>query len=77
MLRVIVVFWHPGRRRMILLYNFTGNNSSTYMKQNVRKNETVLPQEIVDVIEDCGFFESIPLWAVKMADRVVREMVGL
>lgn len=47
------------------------------MKRNVRKNETVLPQEIVDVIEDCGFFESIPLWAVKMADRVVREMVGL
>ena len=40
-------------------------------------SETVLPQEIVDAIEDCGFFESIPLWAVKMADRVVREMMGL
>ena len=24
-------------------------------------SETVLPQEIVDAIEDCGFFESIPL----------------
>ena len=27
---------------------------------------TVLPQEIVDAIEDCGFFESIPLWAVTL-----------
>lgn len=25
---------------------------------------TVLPQEIVTAVEDCGFFESIPLWAV-------------
>ena len=40
-------------------------------------NATVLPQEIVDAIEDCGFFESIPFWAVTMADRVVREMMGL
>lgn len=29
-------------------------------------NETVLPQEIVDAIKDCGFFESIPLWAVTL-----------
>lgn len=57
-----------------------------------------MPQEIVTVVADCGFFESIPLWAVtmvwsyigelvfnmlvlvgavKMADRVVREMMGL
>ena len=27
---------------------------------------TVLPQEIIDAIEDCGFFESIPLWAVTL-----------
>ena len=26
--------------------------------------ETVLPQEIITAVEDCGFFESIPLWAV-------------
>ena len=25
--------------------------------------ETVLPQEIITAVEDCGFFESIPLWA--------------
>ncbi|MBQ3108145.1 MAG: hypothetical protein IJC67_00895 [Clostridia bacterium] len=28
--------------------------------------ETVLPQEIITAIEDCGFFESIPLWAVTL-----------
>ena len=27
---------------------------------------TVLPSEIVTAIEDCGFFESIPLWAVTL-----------
>ena len=26
--------------------------------------ETVLPNTIINAIEDCGFFESIPLWAV-------------
>ena len=28
--------------------------------------DTILPQEIVTAIEDCGFFESIPLWAVTL-----------
>ena len=28
--------------------------------------ETVLPQEIITAVEDCGFFESIPLWAVTL-----------
>ena len=28
--------------------------------------DTVLPAEIVTAIEDCGFFESIPLWAVTL-----------
>lgn len=27
---------------------------------------TILPSEIVTAIEDCGFFESIPLWAVTL-----------
>ena len=27
---------------------------------------TILPQEIVTAVEDCGFFESIPLWAVTL-----------
>ena len=28
--------------------------------------ETVIPQEMLTAIEDCGFFESIPLWAVTL-----------
>lgn len=28
--------------------------------------ETVLPQEIVTAVDECGFFESIPLWAVTL-----------
>lgn len=28
--------------------------------------QTVLPAEIVTAVEDCGFFESIPLWAVTL-----------
>ena len=28
--------------------------------------QTVLPSEIVTAVEDCGFFESIPLWAVTL-----------
>lgn len=28
--------------------------------------KTVLPTEIITAIEDCGFFESIPLWAVTL-----------
>ncbi len=28
--------------------------------------QAVLPQEIVTAVEDCGFFESIPLWAVTL-----------
>ena len=29
-------------------------------------SRTILPDEIVTAVEDCGFFESIPLWAVTL-----------
>ncbi|WP_445595421.1 hypothetical protein [Amedibacillus dolichus] len=29
-------------------------------------SQTVLPQEIIDAVSDCGFLESIPLWAVTL-----------
>lgn len=28
--------------------------------------ETILPDEIITAVEECGFFESIPLWAVTL-----------
>ena len=38
--------------------------------------ETVLPAEIVTAIEDCGFFESIPLWAVTLLGVCVQLACG-
>lgn len=32
---------------------------------------TVLPSEMIKAIEDCGFFESIPLWAVTLIGGLV------
>lgn len=32
----------------------------------VSSSSTALPQSIIDAIEDCGFWESIPLWAVTL-----------
>ena len=34
-------------------------------------SSTVLPSEIVEAVEDCGFFESIPLWAVTLIGGLV------
>ncbi|MBR1385472.1 MAG: hypothetical protein IJ568_01435 [Bacilli bacterium] len=33
--------------------------------------KTVLPTSIIEAIEDCGFFESIPLWAVTLIGGLV------
>lgn len=47
------------------------NHTGRYFNHNERAGfgtpqQTVLPTEIVTAIEDCGFFESIPLWAVTL-----------
>ena len=34
-------------------------------------DQTVLPAEMVTAIEDCGFFESVPLWAVTLIGSLV------
>lgn len=31
---------------------------------------TVLPKEIIEAVEDCGFLESIPLWAVSLLGSI-------
>lgn len=33
--------------------------------------QTTLPQEMITAIESCGFFESIPLWAVTLIRRTI------
>jgi len=33
--------------------------------------QTVLPNEIIQAVEACNFFESIPLWAVTLIRRTI------
>ena len=55
-----------GLELMIALFNIVQGLISTIMNAAGfgAAQETVLPAEIVTAVEDCGFFESIPLWAV-------------
>ena len=57
-----------GLELMIALFNIVQGLISTIMNAagfGVAQ-ETVLPAESVTAVEDCGFFESIPLWAVTL-----------
>lgn len=40
-------------------------------------NNLALPDDIVRAIEDCGFFESIPLWAVTLIGGLVVTVISL
>ena len=57
-----------GLELMMALFEIIQGVMSTIM--NVagfgQPQQTVLPEEIVTAVEDCGFFESIPLWAVTL-----------
>lgn len=37
--------------------------------------QTVLPNEIIQAVESCGFFESIPLWAVTLIRRAIYNSI--
>jgi hypothetical protein len=57
-----------GLELMLALFTIIQGVISTIMKSSGigNVNKTVLPQKMIDAIEDCGFFESIPLWAVTL-----------
>lgn len=57
-----------GLELMTALFNIVQGLISTIMNAAGfgAAQETVLPAEIVTAVEDCGFFESIPLWAVTL-----------
>lgn len=57
-----------GLELMMALFNIVQGVISTIMGTAGlgAAQQTVLPNEIVEVVEDCGFFESIPLWAVTL-----------
>ena len=57
-----------GLELMMALFNIVQGIVSTIMRTAGfgAAQQTVLPNEIVKAVEDCGFFESIPLWAVTL-----------
>ena len=57
-----------GLELMMALFNIVQGLISTIMNAAGFGSaaQTVLPQDIVTAVEDCGFFESIPLWAVTL-----------
>lgn len=57
-----------GLELMMALFNIIQGVISTIMQTAGfgSTEDTVLPDEIIEAVEDCGFFESIPLWAVTL-----------
>ena len=55
-----------GLELMMALFRIMQGLISTIMNAAGFGSQTVLPSEIVTAVEDCGFFESIPLWAVTL-----------
>ena len=57
-----------GMELMVALFNIVQGVISSIMSAAGfgAASQTVLPPEIVNAVEDCGFFESIPLWAVTL-----------
>lgn len=57
-----------GLELMLALFNIVQDTISTIMTSAGfgTPNQTTLPSEMITTIEECGFFESIPLWAVTL-----------
>ena len=62
-----------GLELMLAIFNIVQGVIETIMNSAgvFSSNKAVLPEEIVTAIEDCGFFESIPLWAVTLIGSLV------
>ena len=57
-----------GMDLMLALFDIAQGVMSTIMRASGigSASKTTLPDSMVSAIEDCGFFESIPLWAVTL-----------
>ena len=57
-----------GMELMLALFNIVQGTISTIMGSAgfSTPQQTVLPPELITSVEECGFFESIPLWAVTL-----------
>ncbi len=57
-----------GLELMLALFDIAQGVVSKIMKMAGlgKVGKTILPKEMIKAVEDCGFFESIPLWAVTL-----------
>lgn len=57
-----------GMELMLALFDIVQGTISSIMTASGMGGieSTTLPQEMIETIENCGFFESIPLWAVTL-----------
>jgi hypothetical protein len=62
-----------GLELMMALFKIVQGLISTIMNASGlgAADQTVLPAEMVTAIENCGFFESVPLWAVTLIGSLV------
>ena len=62
-----------GLELMMAIFDIVQGMISTIMKSAgvFGNNKATLPKEMINAIKDCGFFESIPLWAVTLIGSLV------
>ena len=68
-----------GLELMMALFNIIQGVTSTIMQTAGygSTEDTVLPDEIIEAVEDCGFFESIPLWAVTLIGGLIITVLSI
>ncbi len=62
-----------GLELMLAVFSIVQGVTETIMESSgvLGSDKTALPDEMITAIEDCGFFESIPLWAVTIIGSLV------
>ena len=68
-----------GLELMLALFDIVQGTISTIMTSAGfgTPNQTTLPAEMVTTIESCGFFESLPLWAVTLIGGLFITVLSL
>ena len=68
-----------GLEMMMSVFKIVQGIASTIMESIgfSGASQTVLPSEIISAVESCGFFESIPLWAVTLIRRTIYNCISI
>lgn len=74
--KIVVTY---GMDLMLAIFRISQGMVSKIMSLSNISGSTnsVLPSSIISAIEDCGFFESIPLWAVTLIGGLVVTVLSL